>query len=69
MTVGVITDVALVEATVHLLDLVAAVGGPPPSSAALTRSRDVLARVADPVTLVEVMAGRRPPRDHLPLIR
>lgn len=69
VTIAVITDVALVEATVHLLDLVAAVGGPPPPPAAIARSLDVLVDVADPAVLLEVLAGRRPPGDHLPLLR
>lgn len=68
-TVGAVTDIAIVEATVHALDLVAAIGGPPPPDAAIAHARDVLARVAEPVALVEVLTGRADPATVLPVIR
>ncbi|MEV7025550.1 maleylpyruvate isomerase N-terminal domain-containing protein [Kitasatospora sp. NPDC093558] len=56
--VGALAEVALMEATVHLLDLIAAVGGPPPADAALHATRALLAEVADPVAFIEAAAGR-----------
>lgn len=64
-----LVDVAIMEATVHLLDLIAAVGGPPPPDAAVDRTRSVLARVADPIALIEAAAGRTDPATALPVIR
>ncbi|MFJ9846812.1 maleylpyruvate isomerase N-terminal domain-containing protein [Kitasatospora sp. NPDC101155] len=57
-TVGALGEVALMEATVHLLDLIAAVGGPAPAEGALNFTRDLLAEVADPVAFIEAAAGR-----------
>ncbi|RKT19653.1 uncharacterized protein (TIGR03083 family) [Streptomyces sp. 1114.5] len=58
VTVGALGEVALMEATVHLLDLIAAVGGPPPADAALHATRALLAEVADPVAFIEAATGR-----------
>ncbi|MET8627031.1 maleylpyruvate isomerase N-terminal domain-containing protein [Kitasatospora sp. NPDC004669] len=58
VTVGALGEVALMEATVHLLDLIAAVGGPAPAEGALNFTRDLLAEVADPVAFIEAAAGR-----------
>lgn len=58
VTVGALGEVALMEATVHLLDLIAAVGGPPPAEGALDFTRALLARVADPVDFIEAATGR-----------
>ncbi|MER5349330.1 maleylpyruvate isomerase family mycothiol-dependent enzyme [Kitasatospora sp. NPDC002551] len=58
VTLGALTEVAVMEATVHLLDLTAAVGGPPPPPAALDATRALLAEVADPVEFIEAAAGR-----------
>lgn len=69
ITVEALVDVAIMEATVHLLDLIAAVGGPLPSTAALDRTRSVLTRVADPIALIEAAAGRADPATALPVIR
>jgi uncharacterized protein (TIGR03083 family) len=48
----------LVEATVHLLDLRAAVPGPGPDPQALDRAADVLVGIAGPVAFVESATGR-----------
>ncbi|MFJ6623444.1 maleylpyruvate isomerase N-terminal domain-containing protein [Kitasatospora sp. NPDC091335] len=58
VTVGALGEVALMEATVHLLDLIAAVGGPPPAEGALSFTRALLAEVADPVAFIEAATGR-----------
>ncbi|MFF7453336.1 maleylpyruvate isomerase N-terminal domain-containing protein [Kitasatospora sp. NPDC008115] len=58
VTLGALIEVAVVEATVHLLDLTAAVGGPPPPAAALEATRALLAEVADPVEFIEAATGR-----------
>ncbi|MEV8325627.1 maleylpyruvate isomerase N-terminal domain-containing protein [Kitasatospora sp. NPDC056731] len=58
VTVGALGEVALMEATVHLLDLIATIGGPPPSDGALHFTRTLLAEVADPVAFIEAAAGR-----------
>ncbi|MFJ3218872.1 maleylpyruvate isomerase N-terminal domain-containing protein [Kitasatospora sp. NPDC086801] len=58
VTVGALGEVALMEATVHLLDLIAAIGGPPPADGALHFTRALLAEVADPVAFIEAAAGR-----------
>ncbi|MFG2905471.1 maleylpyruvate isomerase N-terminal domain-containing protein [Kitasatospora sp. NPDC048286] len=68
VTVGALGEVALMEATVHLLDLVAAVGGPPPAEEALDFTRALLARVADPVAFIEAATGRGA-RAVLPVVR
>ncbi|GAA2246508.1 MULTISPECIES: maleylpyruvate isomerase N-terminal domain-containing protein [Kitasatospora] len=58
VTYGALGEVAVMEATVHLLDLVAAVGGPPPPAAALEATRELLAGVPDPVAFIEAATGR-----------
>ncbi|MFJ9695536.1 maleylpyruvate isomerase N-terminal domain-containing protein [Kitasatospora sp. NPDC101183] len=68
-TVGALGEVALMEATVHLLDLIAAVGGPPPAEAALDFTRAMLAEVADPVAFIEAATGREGAAAVLPVIR
>ncbi|MEU9047115.1 MULTISPECIES: maleylpyruvate isomerase N-terminal domain-containing protein [unclassified Kitasatospora] len=68
VTVGALGEVALMEATVHLLDLIAAVGGPPPADAALRATRALLAEVADPVAFIEAATGRSV-QPVLPVIR
>lgn len=57
------------EATVHQLDLIAAIGGDPPPCRTLTSVRDLLARVADPTALIEAATGRIPPGAVLPVVR
>jgi hypothetical protein len=57
------------EATVHVLDLAAAVDGVEPSATALGATRDLLIAVADPATAIEVLAGRALPDALLPVIR
>ncbi|MER7845038.1 maleylpyruvate isomerase N-terminal domain-containing protein [Kitasatospora sp. NPDC096077] len=58
VTVGALAEVALMEATVHLLDLIAAVGGPPPAEGALHFTRALLAEATDPIAFIEAAAGR-----------
>jgi hypothetical protein len=69
VTVGVLTAVAIVEATVHYLDLVDAVGGEPLPPTALEYTRDILVRVSSPAPLIEAITGRRNPLTWFPLIR
>jgi uncharacterized protein (TIGR03083 family) len=68
-TLGAVTEVALVEATVHLLDLVDAVGGVGPSTAAIEAARDLLIAVPDPTVAVEVLAGRAATDRAVPVMR
>ncbi len=68
-TLAVVTEVALMEATVHLLDLADAVGGVEPSPDALGATRDLLIAVPDPTAAVEVLAGRVAPAAAVPAIR
>jgi len=68
-TLAVITEVMLMEATVHLLDLADAVGGVQPSEPALAATRDLLIAVPDPTAAVEVLAGRADPAVAVPAIR
>ena len=68
-TLAVIAETALMESTVHLLDLADAVGGIEPSSEALTATRDLLIAVPDPTAAVEVLAGRADPAAAVPAIR
>lgn len=67
-TLAVVAEVALMEATVHLLDFADAVGGVEPSPAALAATRDLLIAVPDPVAAVEALAGRRSPAGAVPAI-
>jgi uncharacterized protein (TIGR03083 family) len=68
-TLAAISEVALMEATVHLLDLADAVGGIEPSAGALAATRDLLVAVPDPKAVVEVLAGRAEPAAAVPAIR
>ncbi|WP_316527753.1 maleylpyruvate isomerase N-terminal domain-containing protein [Kitasatospora brasiliensis] len=68
VTIGALGEVALMEATVHLLDLIAAVGGPPPAEGALRFTRALLAELADPVAFIEAATGRGD-RPVLPVLR
>jgi uncharacterized protein (TIGR03083 family) len=68
-TLAVVAEVALVEATVHLLDLDDAVGGVQPSRQALAATRDLLIAVPDPIAAIEVLAGRADPAAAVPAIR
>jgi hypothetical protein len=66
---AVVAEIALVEATVHLLDLADAVGGAQPSEAALATTRDLLIAIPDPIAAIEALAGRADPATVLPAIR
>ena len=68
-TLAVIAETALMEATVHMLDLADAVGGIEPSYEALTATRDLLIAVPDATAAVEVLAGRADPAAAVPAIR
>ncbi|MDH6281539.1 maleylpyruvate isomerase family mycothiol-dependent enzyme [Prescottella agglutinans] len=68
VSLGAFLDMAIMEATVHWLDVIDAVGGPAPEEAALERARDVLAAVADPLAFVEAASGRSS-RTVLPVMR
>jgi hypothetical protein len=68
-TLAVVAEVALMEATVHLLDLDDAVGGVQPSHQALAAARDLLISVPDPIAAIEVLAGRADPSTAVPAIR
>ncbi|WP_460973756.1 maleylpyruvate isomerase family mycothiol-dependent enzyme [Prescottella soli] len=58
VSLGAFLDMAIMEATIHWLDVVDAVGGPEPELLALERARDVLAAVADPLAFIEAASGR-----------
>jgi hypothetical protein len=64
-----VTEVALLEATVHLLDLVDAIGGVGPSDGAIEAARDLLVAIPRPTLALEVLAGRASPNRALPVIR
>ncbi|MFV9636394.1 maleylpyruvate isomerase N-terminal domain-containing protein [Mycobacterium neumannii] len=68
-TLAVVAETALMEATVHLLDLADAVGGVDPSAEALCATRDLLICVPDATSAVEVLAGRAAPARAVPAIR
>ncbi|MFI5777096.1 maleylpyruvate isomerase N-terminal domain-containing protein [Nocardia sp. NPDC051570] len=55
---GALVQVIVVEATVHLLDLIAAVGGGPVPDAALRRTAEILSAVPDPVAFIQSATGR-----------
>nr|WP_245721574.1 hypothetical protein [Nocardia crassostreae] len=58
VSIGAVLEVAVVEATVHLLDLIAAVGGAPAPLAAVTRANEIVLAAADPLPLLEAATGR-----------
>ncbi len=68
-TLAVVAGVALLEATVHLLDLADAVGGVTPSDAALAASRDLLIAMPDPAAAVEGPRGTKARAGVIPAIR
>lgn len=61
VALGAFLDMAILETTIHWLDVIDAVGGPRPEAMALERTRDVLAAVPDPLTFVEAASGRSDP--------
>jgi hypothetical protein len=65
----VVAEVALMEATMHLLDMADAVGGVQPSEKALTATRDLLIAVPDPTAAIEVLTGRAAPAAAVPAVR
>ncbi|WP_040816160.1 maleylpyruvate isomerase N-terminal domain-containing protein [Nocardia concava] len=64
-----LAEVGVVEATVHLLDLIAAIGGPPPPEAALRRSVEILAAVPPSTAFIEAVTGRGPAEAVVPILR
>ncbi|MCD2099377.1 maleylpyruvate isomerase N-terminal domain-containing protein [Rhodococcus rhodochrous] len=58
VALGAFLDMAILETTIHWLDVIDAVGGPPPEAMALERTRNILAAVPDPLTFVEAASGR-----------
>lgn len=68
VSLGAFLDMAIMEATIHWLDVVDAVGGDEPEPMALERARDVLAAVPDPLAFVEAASGRSG-RTVLPVMR
>lgn len=68
-TLAVVAETAVMEATVHMLDLADAVGGIEPSAEALSATRDLLICVPDASLAVEVLAGRAIPAKVIPAIR
>lgn len=68
VSVGVLIDIAVVEATVHGLDLVDAADGPDVPVAAILYVRDLLARIPDPVEFIAAATGRAAP-SLLPVMR
>jgi len=69
VTMGVLTDVSLMEAAVHLLDLVVAVGGPPPDDALLAHAAELLVRVVGPARFLDAATGRARCDTVLPAVR
>jgi uncharacterized protein (TIGR03083 family) len=69
VTAQVLVDVSLLEATVHLLDLVDAIGGAPPRADALDRAATLLVDVVGAVRVVEAATGRTPCAEVFPAIR
>jgi hypothetical protein len=65
-TLAVVAEIALMVATVHMLDLADAVGGVEPSPEALAATRDPLIAVPDPTAAIEVLAGRADPAVAVP---
>jgi uncharacterized protein (TIGR03083 family) len=68
VSLGAFLDMAIMEATIHWLDVVDAVGGPAPEPEAVERTRDVLAAVADPLEFIAAASGRSD-RTVLPVMR
>jgi hypothetical protein len=58
VSLGALLEMAILETTIHLLDVIDAVGGPTPEPRALARTRNILADVPDPRTFIEVASGR-----------
>jgi uncharacterized protein (TIGR03083 family) len=58
VTYGAMGDIAILEAVVHYLDLLDAVGGPPLPARALEHAARTLALVPEPVAFLEAATGR-----------
>jgi hypothetical protein len=58
VTYLVVTETAVVEATVHLLDLIDTVGGPAVPKAALRITTRILTAVPEPSAFIEAVTGR-----------
>lgn len=68
VTVAALVEVSVMEHTVHLLDLIDAVGGAPAPEAAVQRALDIVAAVPAPEHLLETLTGRAP-GTNLPVVR
>lgn len=68
VSIAAMTETAVVEGTVHLLDLIDAVGGPPVPADALRMTTNILADVHGPATFIEAVTGRGG-ADVLPVMR
>ncbi|GAB0106643.1 maleylpyruvate isomerase N-terminal domain-containing protein [Nocardia sp. JMUB6875] len=64
-----VAEIGVIEATVHLLDLIAAIGGPPPPEAALRRTVEILAAVPPSTAFIEAVTGRGPAEAVVPILR
>ena len=69
VTVSVLTEVSIVEGTIHLLDLIDAVGGPPPPLQSIAYTSAMFLRMAEPIRFLEAAAGRIDPSSVFPLVR
>jgi uncharacterized protein (TIGR03083 family) len=69
VTVSVLTEVSIVEGTIHLLDLIDAIGGPPPPLGSIAYTSAMFLRMAEPIRFLEVAAGRADPSSIFPLVR
>jgi uncharacterized protein (TIGR03083 family) len=69
VTVAAVTDVALLEAVVHGLDVADAAGAPTLPAGAIAGVRDLLVRMTDAIALIDVATGRRPPDQLFPVVR
>jgi hypothetical protein len=69
VTLAVVTELALMEAVVHHLDLVAAVGGDLAPAPAVAAVRDLLIAIPDAAGAVEALTGRAPLDGVIPVLR
>jgi hypothetical protein len=69
VTAAALTQIAIVEGTVHGLDLAAAVGGDLPPAEALACTLDILVRIPDAAVLIDALTGRGEAAAVLPVMR
>jgi len=68
VSIAAVAETAVVEGTVHLLDLIDAVGGAPPPADALAMATRILSAVPAPAAFIEAVTGRDG-RGVLPIMR